>query len=446
MNRENKQRLAALLGKALQSVSIAHSRQGSIQPSVYRQLVRRYRTTYEPTLRFQVLLYDVQLRDSTLADAILQLLRDELQEYIRDDKTISASFAVFGGMVSGYPITDILKNLIKESFISGAEYAAGVFYDSLSRGSIVFQNYFLLTGIKVEQELKVLDGVSLIPLSNSTANLPAHLPSMLDAASTEFLSKTLLKVDLSVFPILHRPAEGYSLASGPDQHFKTRVQSADVEDFHPSAFFRALTLVGENPVQATYVWRHIRDDEILDLSLGTGSGYSSVSMPTAATPSRFSIAQIRRAVGLYHRMVDLPVNVQNQLEIPMDRWMKSKTQQGYVDKMIDLGIAYESFFLRGINQEVTFRFSLRGALYLEEDLELRSQLKKELEQLYRYRSRAVHEGTLPNTVSVNGESLRIRQFIEREQELFKRCLLKVIESHHMPDWGAIELGSDVITE
>ena len=50
------------------------------------------------------------------------------------------------------------------------------------------------------------------------------------------------------------------------------------------------------------------------------------------------------AIDLYHKIVGLPQEVLNQLEIPIDRWMKSKTQQGYVDKMIDLGIAFESFF------------------------------------------------------------------------------------------------------
>ena len=151
-------------------------------------------------------------------------------------------------------------------------------------------------------------------------------------------------------------------------------------------------------------------------------------------------------MNLYHKIVGLPPELLKQLKIPIDRWMKSTTQQGYVDKMIDLGIAFESFFLRGIGQEVTFRFTLRGSLYLGEGIEERSQLKRELEQFYRYRSRAVHEGTLPDYVKVNGESVRTRLFIERSQELFKLSLLKVIESGHLPDWSTIELGGHVETD
>ena len=100
--------------------------------------------------------------------------------------------------------------------------------------------------------------------------------------------------------------------------------------------------------------------------------------------------------------------------------------QDHVDKMIDLGIAFESFFLGDNNREVTFRFSLRGALYLEQEIEARRRLIGELRDIYKYRSIAVHEGRLPDKEKVNGENVPMRQFIERSQDLLKRCLLKVI--------------------
>ncbi len=446
MNPENVNTLAALLREALKSVAITHNRLDPIQLSVYRQLTRRYRSKFHPTLRFQVYLYDIQIHDTAIEEAILNLLREELQQFIRDDKTFSASFAILSGAGAGSPIKDILKNLTKEAIVSGADKAANAFYRGIARGYMVFQNYYLLTGIKVEKEVRVLDGISLIPLPNSTADLPAHVPSVFNVSSVDFVSKTLLKVGLSVSPILHRPAEGYTFASGSDEHFKTRVHSADAKDFHPERFFHALTLVGDQPVQAALMWRHLSDYEIFNLSMGMGSGYSSSAMSKAATSTVFSEAQIRQALDLYQKIVGLPPEVLDNLEIPIDRWMKSKTQQGYVDKMIDLGIAFESFFLSGIGQEVTFRFSLRGSLYLGKDIEERSRIKRELEQFYRYRSRAVHEGTLPDTVSVNGESVRITQFIERGQELFKQSLLKVIERRNLPDWGTIELGGGAETD
>ena len=113
---------------------------------------------------------------------------------------------------------------------------------------------------------------------------------------------------------------------------------------------------------------------------------------------------------------------------------------GNVDNMIDLGIAMESFFLSSIREELTFRFRLRGSLYPGQTIEQRRLLVREFREIYGCRSSAVHEGTLPDDITVNGQNVPIGQFIKRSQNLFKRCLLKVIESGVRPDWTAIELG------
>ena len=182
------------------------------------------------------------------------------------------------------------------------------------------------------------------------------------------------------------------------------------------------------------------DELIYDLRIGPGSGYSSSS--AGASSTIFSEAQVHNAIDLYHKIVGLSPELEQSLQIPMDRWMKSQTHQGYVDKMIDLGIAMESFYLRGIRDELSFRFRLRAALHLGESSEDRKRLRKEFEQIYSCRSRAVHEGTLPEHINVDGQRIGIGQYIERSQELFRRSLMKVIHSGVLPDWESIELGVD----
>ena len=108
--------------------------------------------------------------------------------------------------------------------------------------------------------------------------------------------------------------------------------------------------------------------------------------------------------------------------------------------MIDLGIAMESFYLRGIRDELSFRFRLRASLHLGEGIEERTRLKKEFEQIYRFRSVAVHEGTLPERVTVDGQSISTGEYIERSQDLFRRSLMKVIVTGVLPEWELIELG------
>ena len=80
-------------------------------------------------------------------------------------------------------------------------------------------------------------------------------------------------------------------------------------------------------------------------------------------------------------------------------------------------------------------------MYLAEGLEQRKRLMKEFRRFTNAAPEAVHEGTLPKRVTVDGQSIPIGQFIARAEELFKKSLLKVIESGRLPDWDSIELGA-----
>ena len=445
LNPENEPMLAALLQEALKSVTIARrGSQDSLAPNNYRLRVLTYRNLHNPSLLLDTFMYEPQVQDPVVRDDVLKMLRSELKQFLRKDRTYAATYAIFGGLGSGSSVEDILKSLLKSAIVETPRRAAKAFFDELSNGYLPYQEYFLLTGVKVENEVQVFHGVSLIALSNRGDELPGYLPILIGRDSTDFLSKTLLKVDLSVSPVLHRPGEDYTLQSGPDKHFKIAVRSDEEPNFHPGKFFQALTLVGGNPVLSAMRWTHMSDEHIFDLRIGPGSGYSTSS--TEASSTTLSEAQIRDAASLYRKIKGLPREVDESLTIPIDRWMNSKTHRGYVDRMIDLGIAMESFYLRGIGEQLTFRFRLRGSLHLGKDVAERQRLIKQFGDIYKYRSQAVHQGTLPEQVTVDGQSIPIGQYIESSQELFRRSLMKVIDSGVLPDWDSIELGGGEGTE
>ena len=438
MDRECEALLEALLREALESVTITQSGAGNLAPNQYRLMVLRYRAVYSPGLLLQTFKIDTQVGNATVKETILSVLREELAQFLREDKTFVATYVIFGGRSSGSSIEDILKNLLKAAIVNGPKAAAKAFYDEVASGYLPYREFFLLSGIKVEKEVQVCDGISLVPLPNSTQHLPGFLSDLFSIDLSDFLSKTLLALDMSVSPLLHRPEQSYTFESSPHRHFNIAARSADNPDFDLGKFFLALTLIGEHPIFTTIRWTYLSDDRIFDLRLGPGSGFSQDTR--SAFTTEFSEAQVRQALDLYGKITALPVKVYKQLQIPIDRWMKSKTHQGYVDKMIDLGIALESFYLRGIRDELSFRLRLRAALYLGDGIEQRIQLKKDFRQIYEIRSRAVHEGTAPEQVKVEGQDIRMGQFTERSQKLFKRSLLKVIENGRLPDWDNIELG------
>ena len=440
MNPGGKSALAELLNAALKSVTIKQGRSDTLPIRDYRRVVQQHRATFDPTLRRHAASVDIQVGDPKVREAILNLLRDELKPFLREDRTYSASLVIVGGLSNGSSVEDILNSIVKSAIVFGPDQSASEFYGALKLGYVTCQWFFLLAGMRVEKEIKVLEGVALIPLPNDARRLPSFLPSMHDSG-IDFTSKTLLRADISVSPLLHKPDQDYTITSGPDRHFKTALCSTDATDFSPADFIRALTMIGDHPVQSTMDWPHLDDEHIFNLGAAIGSGYSYLEEAKRHTPSTvFSEAQVREALDLYFRLNSLPQKVKQQLEIPLDRWMKSKTQQSYVDKMIDLGIAFESFYLGGIRDELTFRFSLRAALFLAQEIEQRKKLKKEFEEIYKRRSAAVHEGTLPEYVKIEGQNIPITQFLERSQELMKQSVLRVIKKGELPDWTSIELG------
>ena len=440
MNRNNQPVLEELLLEAMNSVTITRSgSQDRLAPIDYRLRVLTHRTRHNPSLRLDTFLYEPDIGDAAVREAVLELLRSELKQFLREDRTYAATYALFGGLGSGSSVDDIFKSLLKAAVVHTPQQAAMAFYDEISRGYLPFQEYFMLAGVKVENEVQVFDGISLVPLPSSAQHLPGYLPIVFGRESPDFLSKTLLRVDMSVSPTLHSPETDYTLPPDPNQHFTRAVRSTELIDFNPAKFFQALTFVGGNPVLSAIGWTHMSDEHIFDLRIGPGSGYS---LSKAGAPSTIiSEAQVRDAAELYHKIMALPQDVQQSLQIPINRWMNSKTYQGHVDKMIDLGIAMESFYLRGIGEQLTFRFRLRGALHLGNGVAERKRLIKDFGDIYKYRSQAVHEGTLPERVTVDGQSIPIGQYIERSQELFSRSLMKVIDSGVWPDWESIELGN-----
>ena len=446
MSPDAESRLAGLLRRAMLSVQIADNRGATTSLDRYRSMVRQCRDAYEPALRIYVTLHDIQIQDDQVAEAVLVLVRDELNQFFGDDTDLTAPFQAANGMGEEPAIGIIITNLMRAAIVDGPGKAAKALYASINRGFLVFQNFHLLTGIRVETEVRVAEGISLVSLPNDVADLPWFLPATPGLQPEDFVSKTVLRVDVPADPSSYEPPSGYIftsdhiLAPGPEQRFQTRVRGGDGVEFYPQRFLQALTLVGEQPVREAIMWRHFADDHVFDMRRGVGFQVSSPSAFEITDPSPFSNEQIGQAWALYDKLSAWSRSNHDRLRVPIDRWTKSLTHRDPVDRMIDLGIAFESLFLPGIKNEVTFRFVLRGSLYLGEGIEERRRLKREFAEIYDCRSTAVHEGTLPNRVAVNGEDLHITQFVERSQGLFKRCLMKVINDGGLPDWTALEMG------
>ena len=142
------------------------------------------------------------------------------------------------------------------------------------RADISIPRILLLPGSLVDREMQVLRRSNSHSSAKQTLSYRL-LANYLWGDSIRVLSKTVLRVDMSVSPVLHKPEPSYTLQSGPDSHFTVTVNSGDQSDFHPGKFFQALTFIGQQPVLSPTSWTHMGDEHIFDLRIGLGSGYSS---------------------------------------------------------------------------------------------------------------------------------------------------------------------------
>ena len=86
-------------------------------------------------------------------------------------------------------------------------------------------------------------------------------------------------VEYEVSPIFHRPAQYYTLQSGPLDHFKIKLKGQEIPDPNLDTLCKALSVSGRRSVKLVMAWTTLLDYELFDLTsllvIG-GSGYSSV--------------------------------------------------------------------------------------------------------------------------------------------------------------------------
>ena len=130
------------------------------------------------------------------------------------------------------------------------------------------------------------------------------------------------------------------------------------------------------------------------------------------------------------------------MQIPINRWIQSTANKHPVDKIVDLGIAFEALYLsEGTKEQLTLQFRLRASWHLGKNKEHRKNLMDEFKAIYDLRSVAVHNGEVPPRIKIRkGKSVPTSEFIPRAQDLCRQSIIKVLEDEAFPDWNNLILG------
>ncbi len=384
---------------------------------------------------------------------LLDFIREELSEYIHEDMIQSACiFIKIGGHLPGYHLSYLLYQLIRITIARGVESAVLAFDRCTTETHDSFQYLAILEGIKLKSEIQVYEGIRLVPLPENKSQLPRYLLNpTLQRYADKFTGRTLLIIDCFIFPMFCKPVPNQDSSSQALQEclsrFRVEVGNStfpnfDVEFFY-NKFCQAMSLGCNSNVQISRHWPFLAEDKLFNLESVGVSRIRSPSAPPFGMSTEVSKLQIDEAKHLYDILVNLNSGTLKKLQIPIDRWRKSKIDRDVVDKIIDLVIAFESLYLpKGNTDQLSFQFRLHASWHLGKNKKDRKNLMDEFKAIYSLRSKAVHNGEVPPTVKIRkGEKpMPTSEFIPRAQDLCRESIIKILEDGKFPVWNDLILG------
>ena len=448
MTEERKQELRELLSEATkeENLEIRRSKAGVSLPSIdvseYKELLLHRWVSHSENSRLVWENFELDVISKTTKSKLFDFIREEYAPFIHEDRIQSVCSFISGSPGDGYPLAALLKQLLNIAIGRGIERAVSNF-DEYTKETYASVRYMaLLEGIRIETKIQVLEGIQLIPLANSSSDLPYFLPtsmiSVVGLSANFFCNKALLITDHLISPGFHSPLQSTTIRKHLFYNFRVNVN--DVFE----NVCQALSLACNSAVQISLKWPFWPEDELFYLTR-PGPGPPQFSAPPGlfAHPAEVGEADIKEAKHLYG-ILDKESDIREKLRIPINRWIKSKTLEGSLDQIIDLGIAFEALYVSdGGSGEIRFKFSIRAAWYLGKNEKCRKTLMKEFQEIYDWRSTIVHTGKLPNkTKKTPFTPQEVKQFVERAQDLCRESILKILKDGKFPKWSSLILGGE----
>ncbi len=264
---------------------------------------------------------------------------------------------------------------------------------------------------------------------------PDYLISTKSALGKTVLGTPII-ISCCISPIFYKPpqliTEDYCVKE--DLAFRTEMNGKQISESEMEGFYekfcQTFSLACNLAVQFSLNWKFLAEDELFNLKFGyiIGRNLKQFGNSNYGSLIEHPQSKIDQAKSLYESLEKLNSNVREKLQIPINRWIKSKTSTNPVDKIIDLGIALESLYLPKNNvEQLSFQFRLHAAWHLSKDKADRKMLIDEFKAIYTLRSKAVHNGEVPDKIKIRKgeEPIATTTFISKAQDLCRDSIIKI---------------------
>lgn len=372
---------------------------------------------------------------------ILEELKKALRHDIRiieifDDKMMVTSC---GG--ADFVNLDILaKWLVSKSQDNGIEATISILNNYIGLDYTLTKRILVLEGIKVTEIINISESINLVPFDSLPVSygkelLVPHLSKQIILNPNYFkyedIAKSALVKEVKVTPktVDHNALE----IPGEDYDELNNVILNETCDF--------LTLFEGSTAHQIAFWSELDDTVPCKDMIG-----NHVSCPDQTHILRKSI-EINKGTwsnkqDLYRNYIKMNKKEKELLTIPIQRLNLSRRQENEVNQAIELGIAYEAFFLndKDTTDQISFTLRLRVSRFLGSNYDERKKLMRFITKFYGARSQAVHTGKLGCKNILPEIGINSNQNLLHEADRYLIIAIsKVIVNGRFPDWERIIL-------
>ena len=362
-------------------------------------------------------------------EAFVETCRSTLREYINQETDRIGNGIV--NLIGGIPqptAAVFARKLILAAAILGAERTTGLLFGWINGEPLNYQMKALLTGVSIDQSLRLLEGIEITELPKSSNELMPLLPplSMHSHGILELLGQVVLSIDCRAGPALYLPVEGEDQSNS----FAHTWANGKIPDLSLDSFCEALSLACGHCVRWRQHWRDVGDLQIFADAF-SGIGFTDVPRWGATVPLTHEHLECARKI---HLMRHPPNQRKASLDTAIRRWMNSnKSELSVTDKFIELRIALESLYLEDPDGEFGFRLATYAAWHLGEAWKERKDFHDIFRKTYRLASDAVHGRLVEDKDSH-------KVLLQDAQALCNKGILKRLYEKQTPIWNELILG------
>ncbi len=256
-------------------------------------------------------------------------------------------------------ISDFASSLVRVAAINGIDETVSLLETWKLGKPINMYLCTVLNGLSGSSFYSHDQGLQIVPLSLPLSELP-RLPLMGDTEPIDYLGMSLLKVQISASPVLFKPK--------PDRKENIVHTSSKLTNFE--FIYAALSLLANRYISPSFFWYEYSDASAFSQGIKQIWG-----IPGENRLKKISWKEIHRDYpkeeltlipkddspppNLDDKKLDKIINAlypNDKHLIPLSRWHRSmRTKARLEDRFIDLRIALEALYIRGIRQELKYR-------------------------------------------------------------------------------------------